>query len=228
MFVKNSLALQDTVDHILTIFEMLIINLGGLEEAEKLEQWRNAVRDIRQELESVRSIANRTDNVPHLLIGMDKYICWTENLGMPGIPFPDWHHTLFPPLASITGHPWLLTVKWQYDAGLQTLINLDHVHGKGKAVDPSEQKVAKVAMAEAVPIPLEDNNGDTSKVVKEDIEMDDIKPASTLENATFSIMNGTKGQKEHCQQGGRPASITKLFAFTVWVAGSVIPAGSAR
>ncbi|KAI6097110.1 hypothetical protein EDD16DRAFT_1520812 [Pisolithus croceorrhizus] len=119
MFVKNSPALQDTVDHILTIFEMLIVNLGGLEEVEKLEQWRNAVRDIRQELESVRSITNRTDNVPHLLIGVDKYIHWMENVSMPGIPFPDWHHALFPPLESITGHPWLLTVKQWYDAGLQ-------------------------------------------------------------------------------------------------------------
>ncbi|KAI6156282.1 hypothetical protein EDD17DRAFT_1512603 [Pisolithus thermaeus] len=50
MFVKNSLALQDTVDRILTIFEHVIINLGRLDEAEKLEQWRNAVRDIQWEL----------------------------------------------------------------------------------------------------------------------------------------------------------------------------------
>ncbi|KAI6143544.1 hypothetical protein EDD17DRAFT_1515602 [Pisolithus thermaeus] len=218
MFVKNSPALQDAVDRILTIFETLIVNSGGLEEAEKLEQWRNAVRDIRQELESVRSIANRTDNVPHLLIGVDKYIRWTENLGMPGIPFPDWHHALFPPLESIAGHPWLLTVERRYDAGLlvqppaptteaeaSTLSttpsrprststmstvprmapkgSIGHIptrstpSGKGKGVDPSEQKGAKVAMAEAVPIPLEDDNGDTSEVVEEDIEMDDIEPA---------------------------------------------------
>ncbi|KAI6156137.1 hypothetical protein EDD17DRAFT_1764470 [Pisolithus thermaeus] len=218
MFVKNSLALQDAVDHILTIFKTLIVNSGGLEEAEKLEQWRNAVRDIRQELESVRSIANRTDNILHLLIGMDKHICWMENLGMPGIPFPDWHHALFPPLESIASHPWLLTVERQYNAGLlvqppapateaeasmlsttpsrprSTLTmstvpcmapkgSIGHILtrstplGKGKGIDPSEQKGAKVAMVEAVPIPLEDNNGDMSKVVEEDIEMDDIKPA---------------------------------------------------
>ncbi|KAI6099250.1 hypothetical protein EDD16DRAFT_1718174 [Pisolithus croceorrhizus] len=218
MFVKNSPALQDAVDCILTIFETLIVNSGGLEEAEKLEQWRNAVRGIRQELESVRSIANRTDNVPHLLIGMDKYIRWTENLGMPGIPFPDWHHALFPPLESIAGHPWLLTVERRYDAGLlvqppapateaeasmssttpsrprststRSMVpcmapmgSIGHIptrstpSGKGKAVDPSEQKVAKVAMAEAALIPLEDDNRDTSEVVEEDIEMDDVEPA---------------------------------------------------
>ncbi|KAI6146995.1 hypothetical protein EDD17DRAFT_1514618, partial [Pisolithus thermaeus] len=209
MFVKNSLALQDAVDCILTIFETLIVNLGGLEEAEKLEQWRNAVKDIRQELESIRSIANRTDNVLHLLIGVDKYIHWTENLGMPGIPFPDWHHALFPPLESIAGHPWLLTVERRYDVGLlvqppapateaeasmssttpsrpQSTSTMSTVPcmapkgtplGKGKGVDPSEQKGAKVAMAEAVLIPLEDDNGDMIKVVEEDIEMDNIEPA---------------------------------------------------
>ncbi|KAI6106118.1 hypothetical protein EDD16DRAFT_1521021 [Pisolithus croceorrhizus] len=76
MFVKNSPALQDAVDHILIIFKRLIINSSGLEEAEKLQQWRNA--------EAVRSIANRTDNVPHMLIGMDKYVHWTENIGSTG------------------------------------------------------------------------------------------------------------------------------------------------
>ncbi|KAI6113640.1 hypothetical protein EDD16DRAFT_1521232 [Pisolithus croceorrhizus] len=182
MFVKNSPALQDAVDRILTIFETLIVNSGGLEEAEKLEQWRNAVRDIRQELESVRSIANRTDNVPHLLIGVDKYIRWTENLGMPGIPFPDWHHALFPPLEiHCTGHPWLLTSR-AGDTMLGLLGSIGHIptrstpSGKGKGIDPSEQKGAKVAMAEAVPIPLEDDNRDMSEVVEEDIKMDDIEP----------------------------------------------------
>ncbi|KAI6125465.1 hypothetical protein EDD17DRAFT_1511573 [Pisolithus thermaeus] len=127
MFVKNSLALQDTVNCILTIFKMLIVNSGGLDKAEKLEQWRNAVRDIQWELlirvlllqESVRSIANRTDNILHMLIGMDKYVHWMENIGMPGIPFPDWHQALFPPIESIADHPWLLTVEWQYNVGLQ-------------------------------------------------------------------------------------------------------------
>ncbi|KAI6120108.1 hypothetical protein EDD16DRAFT_1519062 [Pisolithus croceorrhizus] len=90
MFVKNSLALQDTVNCILTIFEMLIVNLGRLDKVEKLEQWRNT--------ESVRSIANRIDNIPHMLIGMDNPL---------------------PPIESIAGHPWLLTIKRQYDVGLQ-------------------------------------------------------------------------------------------------------------
>ncbi|KAI6110300.1 hypothetical protein EDD16DRAFT_1711011 [Pisolithus croceorrhizus] len=119
MFVKNSLALQDTVNHILIIFKRLIINLGRLEEAAKLQQWRDAVRDIRGELEAVRSIANRTDNVPHMLIGVDKYVHWTENIGTPGIPFSNWHQALFPPIESIAGHLWLLTVEQWFNVGLR-------------------------------------------------------------------------------------------------------------
>ncbi|KAI6126524.1 hypothetical protein F5141DRAFT_1060273 [Pisolithus sp. B1] len=118
MFVKNSSAFQDAVAHILIIFKRLIINSGRLEEVAKLRQWRDAVRDIRGKLEAVRSIANRTDNIPHMLIGVDKYVHWMENIGTPGIPFPNWHQALFPPIESIAGHPWLLTVEWQYDVGL--------------------------------------------------------------------------------------------------------------
>ncbi|KAI6094717.1 hypothetical protein EDD16DRAFT_1528981 [Pisolithus croceorrhizus] len=101
--------------------------------------------------------------------------------------------------------------------------------GKGKGVDPSEQKVAKVAMVEVVLIPLEDDNRDMSKVIEEDIEMDDIEPAcGRSQKQGWPTSKFTKGQKEHYQQGGRHASITKSFAFTVWVVGSVIPAESTR
>ncbi|KAI6100520.1 hypothetical protein F5141DRAFT_1066124 [Pisolithus sp. B1] len=185
MFVKNSLVLQDTVDHILTIFEMLIVNLGGLDEAEKLEQWRNAVRDIWQELKT--------------------------------LAFLDWCQALFPPIESIANHPWLLTIKQRYDAGLQvqplaptteavgstlsatptrppstsSLSMVPHVapkgsaghipmqstpSGKGKAQATSE---GKVAMVEEIAIPCEDDKRDKSEDVEEDIEMDDIEPSPT-------------------------------------------------
>ncbi|KAI6041605.1 hypothetical protein EDC04DRAFT_2892858 [Pisolithus marmoratus] len=78
--------------------------------------WREAVKEMRRELESVRSIANRTDNIPHLLIGVDKFIHWTDDLGAEGVPFPDWYNCLFPSLDSISDHPWLLTVERRYDA----------------------------------------------------------------------------------------------------------------
>ncbi|KAI6113859.1 hypothetical protein EDD16DRAFT_1521057 [Pisolithus croceorrhizus] len=183
MFVKNSLALQDTVDHILIIFERLIINLGRLEEVAKLQQWRDAVRDIRGELEAVRSIANRTDNVPHMLIGVDKYIHWTKNISTPGIPFPNWHQALFPPIKSIAGHPWLLTIKWCTWSA------------KGKAQDTPEELVA---ISEEKSITQEDNNGDESEVVEEDIKMDEaiIEPAS-------SITNKVNEQEGLGKRGGR-------------------------
>ncbi|KAI6097290.1 hypothetical protein EDD16DRAFT_1527191 [Pisolithus croceorrhizus] len=217
MFVKNSLALQDDVDCILIIFKRLIVNSGRLEEVAKLQQWRDAVRDIRGELEAVRSIANRTNNVLHMLIGMDKYIHWMENIGTPGIPFPNWHQALFPPIKSITSHPWLLTVKQQYNAGLQlqmpaattelaaltlsststrnqvalrlstvpcmtTTGSKGHIptcstlSARGKAQATPEELVA---ISEEKLITQEDDKGDKSKVVEEDIKMDEaiVEPA---------------------------------------------------
>ncbi|KAI6112545.1 hypothetical protein F5141DRAFT_1062963 [Pisolithus sp. B1] len=220
MFVKNSSALQDAVDHILIIFERLIINMGGLEEAAKLQQWRDA--------EAVRSIVNRTDNVLHMLIGVDKYIHWTENISTPGIPFPNWHQALFPPIESITGHLWLLTVKqrleWELPSKglegnerIEVLRNFiyfskgldpcflqrrsNHYRGWGSqtggtslwqlltatALERSKGHIptcstwlAKelVAVSEEKLITQEDNNGDKSKVIEEDIEMDEaiVKP----------------------------------------------------
>ncbi|KAI6111366.1 hypothetical protein F5141DRAFT_1063660 [Pisolithus sp. B1] len=184
MFVKNSSALQDTVNHILIIFERLIVNLGGLEEAAKLQQWRDA--------EAVRSIANRTDNVPHMLIGVDKYVHWTENIGTPGIPFPNWHQALFPPIESIAGHLWLLTVEQQFDVGLglQMPASMTELAASTSSSTSTRSKghipmcstwLAKelVVILEEKSITQEDDNGDESKVVKEDIDMDEaiIEPA---------------------------------------------------
>ncbi|KAI6126573.1 hypothetical protein F5141DRAFT_1060308 [Pisolithus sp. B1] len=184
MFVKNSLALQDAVNHILIIFERLIVNLGGLEVVAKLQQWRDAVRDIRGELEAVRSIANRTDNVLHMLIGMDKYVHWMENISTPRIPFPNWHQALFPPIESIASHPWLLTVEQcnrvasrsstmphMTTTGLKGHIPTHSTQlAKGKAQATPEELVA---ISEEKLITQEDDNGDESKVIKEDIEMDE-------------------------------------------------------
>ncbi|KAI6011379.1 hypothetical protein BKA83DRAFT_4502420 [Pisolithus microcarpus] len=115
-FVKNSKELDTAVNEILGIFYRLVVSLGRLESAEKLQSWREAVKEMRRVLESVRNTANRTDNVPLLLIGVDRFIHWTENLGAPGVPFPDWHHCLYPSRDAITDHPWLLNVEQRYDA----------------------------------------------------------------------------------------------------------------
>ncbi|KAI6139595.1 hypothetical protein EDD17DRAFT_1516590, partial [Pisolithus thermaeus] len=223
------LALQDAVDRILTIFETLIVNSGGLEEAEKLEQWRNAVRGIRQELLTlfIHAYYYRSLSGPSPTGLTTSHTCslaWTStSVGRKTSACLEFHSLIgitpsSPPLESIAGHPWLLTVERRYDAGLlvqppapateaeasmssttpsrprststRSMVpcmapmgSIGHIptrstpSGKGKAVDPSEQKVAKVAMAEAALIPLEDDNRDTSEVVEEDIEMDDVEPA---------------------------------------------------
>ncbi|KAI6009297.1 hypothetical protein EDC04DRAFT_2610616 [Pisolithus marmoratus] len=98
MFVKTSQQLTDAITCILEIYNRLVIGMDSLE------------------LESVRSIANRTDNVPHLLIGVDKFIHLKDDIGSEHVPFPDWYNCLFPSLDSISDHLWLLTVERQYDA----------------------------------------------------------------------------------------------------------------
>ncbi|KAI6038697.1 hypothetical protein EDC04DRAFT_2896036 [Pisolithus marmoratus] len=114
-FVKTSPQLMDAVQCILHIYERSIINSGGLEEAEMHELWRKGVLEILEMLESVRPIANRTDTVLCMLIGVDMYIHWMENMGLDGVLFPKWKKALFPNDNSITGHPWLLTVECHYD-----------------------------------------------------------------------------------------------------------------
>ncbi|KAI6101894.1 hypothetical protein F5141DRAFT_1065846 [Pisolithus sp. B1] len=227
MFVKNSLALQDTVDCILIIFKRLIINSGRLEEAAKLQQWRDAVRDIRGELEAVRSIANRTDNILHMLIGMDKYIHWTENISTPGIPFRNWHQALFPPIESITGHPWLLTVEWWYNAGLNqaalrlsTMPHMTTTGSKGHIPTCSTQSAKGKAQAtpeelaailEEKSITQEDDNGDESEKMRKV----HIQIMSIVENASASIMNNANEQEGLGKQGRRsydPASQSSIMS----------------
>ncbi|KAI6041035.1 hypothetical protein EDC04DRAFT_2601949 [Pisolithus marmoratus] len=116
MFVKTSQQLTHTVTHILEIYNRLVIGTDSLELAEKRRLWREAIIEMRRELESIRSIVNRTDNVPHLLIGMDKFIHLKDSIGSKHVLFPDWYNCLFPSLDSISNHLWLLTVKQWYDA----------------------------------------------------------------------------------------------------------------
>ncbi|KAI5983676.1 hypothetical protein EDD15DRAFT_2201952, partial [Pisolithus albus] len=74
-----------------------------------------------EELEAVRAIASVTDVVPHTLIGVDKYVHWTENVGSPNCPFPSWKKVLKPDVAEIAGHPWLLTAERRLDPENPTL-----------------------------------------------------------------------------------------------------------
>ncbi|KAI5981020.1 hypothetical protein EDD15DRAFT_2204741 [Pisolithus albus] len=115
-FVKNSKELGVAVNRILSTYERLVITSGTMESAERHKCWREAVKEMRNVLESVRAIADRTDNVPPTLIGVDKFIHWTDDIGNPGVPFPDWPSSLFPTPASIASHPWLLTIESRFDA----------------------------------------------------------------------------------------------------------------
>ncbi|KAI6031039.1 hypothetical protein EDC04DRAFT_2898322 [Pisolithus marmoratus] len=120
-FVKTSPQLMDAIQRILCIYERSIINSGGLEEVEMRESWRQGVLEILEVLESVRPIANRTDTILPMLISVDMYSHWTENMGLDGMPFPEWKKALFPDDNSIAGHPWLLTVECRYDTMGQQL-----------------------------------------------------------------------------------------------------------
>ncbi|KAI5983638.1 hypothetical protein EDD15DRAFT_2201926 [Pisolithus albus] len=83
--------------------------------------WKEAVKAMSEELEAVRAIASVTDVVPHTLIGVDKYVHWTENVGSPNCPFPLWKKVLKPDVAEIAGHPWLLTAERRLDPENPTL-----------------------------------------------------------------------------------------------------------
>ncbi|KAI6001328.1 hypothetical protein EDD15DRAFT_2192964 [Pisolithus albus] len=110
MSVQKSPELQKSIEHILQIFDRCVVSTMNLTEAERLKCWKEAVKAITGELDSVRPIINMTDSIPHLLIGVDKFLHWSERIGSPTHPFPDWKNALFPTANLIAGHPWLLAV----------------------------------------------------------------------------------------------------------------------
>ncbi|KAI5998623.1 hypothetical protein EDD15DRAFT_2193986 [Pisolithus albus] len=110
MSVQKSPELQKSVERILQIFDRCVVSTMNLTEAERLKCWKEAVKAITGELDSVRPIINMTDSIPHLLIGVDKFLHWSERIGSPTHPFPDWKNVLFPTADLIAGHPWLLAV----------------------------------------------------------------------------------------------------------------------
>ncbi|KAI6014884.1 hypothetical protein PISMIDRAFT_16011 [Pisolithus microcarpus 441] len=111
MSIKNSPELKKSINCILEIYKRCVISTDHLMRAERLESWREGLRAIRKELESIRSIIDNMEVILHMLIGIEKYLHWSENIGTPQYPFPNWNNVLFPSLDLIEGHPWLLTVK---------------------------------------------------------------------------------------------------------------------
>ncbi|KAI5996973.1 hypothetical protein EDD15DRAFT_2364438 [Pisolithus albus] len=200
-FVQKSKELDAAVDRILSIFNRLVVTSGSLESGVRFQRWREAVKEIRRELDSVRTIANRTDYVPPTLIGVDKFIHWTENLGGPGHPFPDWQRALYPSPESIAGHPWLLKVESRFDlTGAGWMVRLESPtadpvlvrvpttpeppNPAPSDVPPSDPVSVHKGKGKGIPTPSEkiekertvqremDDEGE-SEVVGEDVQMDE-------------------------------------------------------
>ncbi|KAI5985169.1 hypothetical protein EDD15DRAFT_2200776 [Pisolithus albus] len=102
MSVQKSPELQKSVERILQIFDRCVVSTMNLMVAERLKCWKEVVKAIMDELDSMRPIINMTDSIPHLLIGVNKFLHWSERIGSPTHPFPDWK-----------SHPWLLAIdRW--------------------------------------------------------------------------------------------------------------------
>ncbi|KAI6004933.1 hypothetical protein EDD15DRAFT_2191672 [Pisolithus albus] len=75
MSVQKSPELQKSVERILQIFDRCVVSTMNLMEAERLKCWKEAVKAITGELDSVRPIINMTDSHPWLL-AIDR---WSNN-----------------------------------------------------------------------------------------------------------------------------------------------------
>ncbi|KAI6009983.1 hypothetical protein PISMIDRAFT_18629 [Pisolithus microcarpus 441] len=115
MFYKTRKELDIVANNIMAIYRRLIGATKHLGAKERYSSWREAVKAMSEELESVRAIAKLTDVMLHTLIGVNKYIRWKENVGSPECPFPSWKMALKPDDADIADHPWLLTAERRFD-----------------------------------------------------------------------------------------------------------------
>ncbi|KAI5982820.1 hypothetical protein EDD15DRAFT_2377137 [Pisolithus albus] len=115
MFYKTREELNVAVDKIFAIYRRLIGATKNLGPKERFNSWKEAVKAISGELDSVRAIARLTDTVPRTLIGVDKYVRWSDDIGSPDTPFPNWKVALRPDDADIAGHPWLMKVECRFD-----------------------------------------------------------------------------------------------------------------
>ncbi|KAI5997502.1 hypothetical protein EDD15DRAFT_2194560 [Pisolithus albus] len=115
MFYKTREELNVAVDKIFAIYRRLIGATKNLGPKERFNSWKEAVKAISGELDSVRAIARLTDTVPRTLIRVDKYVRWSDDIGSPDTPFPNWKVALRPDDADIAGHPWLMKVECRFD-----------------------------------------------------------------------------------------------------------------
>ncbi|KAI6014589.1 hypothetical protein BKA83DRAFT_4129788 [Pisolithus microcarpus] len=102
-------------NNIMAIYHRLISAMKHLGPKERYSSWKEAVKAMSEELQTIRAIAHMTDVMPCTLISVDKYICWTENVGSLDCPFLSWKKALKPNNMDIAGHLWLLIVECQFN-----------------------------------------------------------------------------------------------------------------
>ncbi|KAI5990507.1 hypothetical protein EDD15DRAFT_2198084 [Pisolithus albus] len=115
MFYKTQEELNDAIDKIFAIYCRLIGTTKNLGPKERFNSWKEAVKAISGELDSICAIARLTNTIPQMLISVDKYVCWSDDIGSPDTPFPNWKVALQPDDADIAGHPWLMKVECRFD-----------------------------------------------------------------------------------------------------------------
>ncbi|KIO04880.1 hypothetical protein M404DRAFT_25966 [Pisolithus tinctorius Marx 270] len=114
-FFKKSPELDAAANRILQIYFKDITESSKLGKADKIAKWRGAIKAINDELDSVRDLIARTDEIPMTLIGVNMFLKWHEDLGSINHPWPEWKTALAPSKTDVANHKWLDIVECRYD-----------------------------------------------------------------------------------------------------------------
>ncbi|KAI6146398.1 hypothetical protein BKA82DRAFT_20024 [Pisolithus tinctorius] len=112
---KKSPELDAAANCILQIYFKDIAESSKLGKVDKIVKWRGAIKAINNELDSVRDLIARTDEIPMTLIGVDMFLKWHEDLGSIDHLWPEWKTALAPSKTDVANHKWLDIVKHRYD-----------------------------------------------------------------------------------------------------------------
>ncbi|KAI6138393.1 hypothetical protein BKA82DRAFT_4021020 [Pisolithus tinctorius] len=114
-FFKKSPELDAAANRILQIYFKDIAESSKLGKADKIAKWKGAIKAINDELDAVRDLIARTDEIPMTLIGVDTFLKWHEDLGSIDHPWPEWKTALSPSKTDVANHKWLDIVERRYD-----------------------------------------------------------------------------------------------------------------
>ncbi|KAI6116442.1 hypothetical protein F5141DRAFT_1213042 [Pisolithus sp. B1] len=103
---ENAKKLDAAVARIWTIYKEWIINSEEMNNMERFESWKSAVKGMADELIAVQPIIAKTDKVPATLIRVSKFVRWSEDIGSEDHPFPVWKTAMKPTDDDIADHPW--------------------------------------------------------------------------------------------------------------------------